>query len=737
MNSTVNLKIEGMHCAGCVATVEKALSKVEGVNRAAVNLTLEKATVDGEAAPELLIAAVEKTGYGASRIKPQEKSAEENDLSKITEKRLKSAEIKMWTAWGITGLIMALMLPEMLWGIMWPAKDIHNLIMILLSSAVIFGPGRETMRSAGSSALHLVPNMDVLIALGSFASLSTGIMLLLGVPIHSFAGIAGMILAFHLTGRYIETRARGKSSEAIRRLMTLGAKSARIEDPEGKTVKIPVKDLAVGQIMIVQAGEKIPTDGIIIEGTAAVDESIATGESKPVIKNSGDKVIGATMNIDGLLKIEAVKVGADTFLAQMAKLVEEAQTTKVPIQVFADRLTAIFVPIVLVLSALTFGSWMLFENSMRAGALYLGKFLPWVDLSMSPAALAVFAAVAVLVIACPCALGLATPTALMAGTGKGAQNGILIRNGSAIQRLNDITAVIFDKTGTLTEGKPTVKEIVSFGAVQESDLIRLAASLESQSNHPLARAIVELAVKEEISLEKVTEVRTLPGQGIKAYYGTSTLALGNAAFTAYNGNFKPSGSIVFLALDGTVEGAFVLEDKIRNGAVAVIENLKARGLKCIMLTGDKKAEAQRIAAKLGLDEFRAEVLPGKKSQIVKEFQDHNEIVCMVGDGINDAPALARADIGIAMGTGTDIAMESGDIVLVGGALEKIPQVLILAKKTFQKIRQNLFWASIYNLVAIPLAIMGVLHPVLAEIAMALSSINVVGNSNRLRALKLG
>jgi len=737
MNNTINLKIEGMHCAACVTTVEKALSKVEGVDRAVVNLTLEKATIEGNSAPDKLITAVEKTGYSARWIKSHEKAAEENDLSLQTEKRLKAAGLKMWTAWAITGLIMLLMLPEMLWGIMWPTKDMHNLLMVLMSSAVIFGPGRATMKSAWSSALHLNPNMDVLIALGSLAALSTGIMLFFNIPIQSFAGIAGMILAFHLTGRYIETRARGKSSAAIRELMTLGAKRARIEDTSGKTLEIPVKNLKVGHMMLVRAGEKIPTDGIIIEGTAAVDESLATGESRPVIKNPKDKVLGATINLDGNLKIEATKVGADTFLSQMAKLVEEAQTTKVPIQIFADRMTAIFVPIVLGVAALTFAAWIIFGDYMQAGALYLGKFLPWVDLSMSPGALALFAAIAVLVIACPCALGLATPTALMAGTGKGAKNGILIRNGAAIQRLNDTTAVVFDKTGTLTMGKPVVKEVVSFGSLMNADLIRMAASLESQSNHPLAQAIVDLAEGKQISLDKVESVQTLPGRGIKAKYGTSALILGNSSATGYAGNFERPGSVIFLALDGKVEGAFVLEDEIRKEAVAAIAGLRARGLKCIMLTGDKKSEAERISSILGFDHFRAEVLPGQKSQIIKDFQEGGEIVCMVGDGINDAPALAQADIGIAMGTGTEIAMESGDIVLVGGNLEKLPQVLVLAQKTFQKIRQNLFWASIYNLVAIPLAIMGVLHPILAEAAMALSSINVVLNSNRLRKLKLG
>ncbi len=723
-----------MHCAGCVAAVEKALSRVPGVEKAVVNLTLEKANVQGEASSDLLVEAVNKTGYTASPVIKKDDIGD--DLEKRTEQNVRIAARRMWVSWGATTLIMCWMIPEMVYGIMWPNPQLFNLGMVLLSAIVLIGPGKETIKSAWVSTKHQVPNMDVLIAIGSIAALSTGLLRFAGVEIHSFAGIAGMILAFHLTGRYIETRARGKSSEAIRKLMTYGAPFARILKENQSEVEVPVQNLRPGNIMIVKAGEKIPTDGNIIEGKCSLDESIATGESNPVKKTEGDTVIGGTINLDGYLKVKATKVGLDTFLAQMAKLVEQAQTTKVPVQIFADKMTARFVPVILLISGLTFGSWMAFPELMKNTAGSLGAYFPWVDLSLGTVELALFAAIAVLVIACPCALGLATPTALMVGSGKGAENGILVRKGSAIQRLNDITTIIFDKTGTITTGKHRVNKVVSLGAIGETDLIRMAASLERRSNHPLAKAIVSLAEEKNIKLDDISDAETIPGEGIRGHYGSSVLTVGNRKFVNFNGDYTGNGSTVFLAIDGTPYGAFELSDEVKASSGETIKILKAAGLKIIMLTGDKPKEAERITKAVNIDIFHAEVLPEEKASIIEEYQSKGEVVAMVGDGINDAPSLAVADVGIAMGTGTDIAIESGDIVIVNGNLKKIPAALKLAKRTFLKIKQNLFWASIYNLIAIPLAIAGVLHPVLAEAAMALSSLNVVGNSNRLRRLKL-
>lgn len=725
-NESIELKIKGMHCAGCVGTIERALNQVEGVEKAVVNLTLEKARVAGEVRVDQLIQAIENTGYGAEHIEQLEISLEDRP-----DENLNRSKHQMVFAWVATTIIMLWMIPNWISGIMWPSETLYIYGMIGLSVIVLVFPGRETLKSAWRSAIHFSPNMDVLIALGSLACLVTGGLKATGMNIHSFAGIAGMIMAFHLTGRYIEAKARGRSSQAIKRLMSFGAKNAIILK-EGKGIEVAVSSIQVGDIMMVKPGEKIPTDGLIIKGESAVDESIATGESLPVHKSQGDNVIGATINLDGSIEVEATKIGKDTFISQMAKLVEEAQTTKIPIQAFADRVTAIFVPIVLGLATVTFTAWRMSPEFMQSGMAVFVNIFPWVNLDASPATMAIFSAVAVLVIACPCALGLATPTALMVGSGKGAENGILIRNGAAIQRMNEVTTVVFDKTGTLTEGKPKVIQVKQLSAIGENDLIRMAASIEKHSTHPLGAAIVQLANEKQIGLDEVSDVQASAGKGMTGKIGSAVIKVGSAGFVGFNGEMNETGSHVFIAVDNTVYGVFILADEMKDNAGETIQSLKLQNIKTVILTGDKKEAAHILADQIGIDEIYAEVLPEDKTHIIKSLQDKGEIVCMLGDGINDAPAIAQADVGVAMGTGTDIAMETGDIILVKGDLLKLNQTFSLAKKTFQKIRQNLFWASIYNLIAIPLAIFGVLHPVLAEAAMALSSINVVGNSNRLR-----
>ena len=725
-NESIELKIKGMHCAGCVGSIERALNQVEGVEKAVVNLTLEKARVAGEVRVDQLIQAIENTGYGAEHIEQLEISPEDRP-----DENLNRSKHQMVFAWVATTIIMLWMIPNWISGIMWPSETLYIYGMIGLSVIVLVFPGRETLKSAWRSAIHFSPNMDVLIALGSLACLVTGGLKATGMNIHSFAGIAGMIMAFHLTGRYIEAKARGRSSQAIKRLMSFGAKNAIILK-EGKGIEVAVSSIEVGDIMMVKPGEKIPTDGLIIKGESAVDESIATGESLPVHKSQGDNVIGATINLDGSIEVEATKIGKDTFISQMAKLVEEAQTTKIPIQAFADRVTAIFVPIVLGLATITFTAWRMSPEFMQSGMAVFVNIFPWVNLDASPATMAIFSAVAVLVIACPCALGLATPTALMVGSGKGAENGILIRNGAAIQRMNEVTTVVFDKTGTLTEGKPKVIQVKQLSAIGENDLIRMAASIEKHSTHPLGAAIVQLANEKQIGLDEVSDVQASAGKGMTGKIGSAVIKVGSAGFVGFNGEINETGSHVFIAVDNTVYGVFILADEMKDNAGETIQSLKLQNIKTVILTGDKKEAAHILADQIGIDEIYAEVLPEDKTHIIKSLQDKGEIVCMLGDGINDAPAIAQADVGVAMGTGTDIAMETGDIILVKGDLLKLNQTFSLAKKTFQKIRQNLFWASIYNLIAIPLAIFGVLHPVLAEAAMALSSINVVGNSNRLR-----
>ena len=723
---TIELKITGMHCAACVSTVERALYQAEGVKKAVVNLMLEKARIEGEVEIDRLIQAIQKTGYEAELIEeivlPQESQP---------DKALIQAKNRMVFAWIPSVIMMMWMIPKWLSGIMWPNPTLYIYGMIVLSLVVLLLPGRNILKSAWKSTAHLSPNMDVLIALGSLACLVTGVLKAFGMNIHSFAGIAGMIISFHLTGRYIELKARGRSFDAMRMLLNLGAKNARIIVGSEQR-EIPISQIKSGDIMHVLAGEKIPTDGIIIDGKSTIDESITSGESTPIIKTIDDHVVGATINLDGVLKVKATKVGRDTFIAQMAKMVEEAQTTKVPIQAFADRVTAVFVPIVLALAMVTFSFWMIAPDFMRIGTQFFLYFFPWINPDVSGTTMALFAAVAVLVIACPCALGLATPTALMVGSGKGAENGILIRSGAAIQRMSEVTTVVLDKTGTLTAGHPEVMQVKLLEGENETELIRMAASVEKNSIHPLAKAIVRFAQGKQISLNNVTDVFSTPGKGMEAVLGDSKIKVGDREYVGYQGDFDAHGSHVFMAVNDTVYGVFVLQDQIRADSNSLVQYLNNKQYKTVMLTGDKANVAEVMANEIGIEKVFSEVMPSDKLKTVQSIQESGEVVCMIGDGINDAPALAQADVGIAMGTGADIAMESGDIILIRGDLSKVKKAISLSNKTFRKIRQNLFWASIYNLIAIPMAIFGVLHPILAEAIMAFSSINVVWNSTRLR-----
>ena len=733
-NKSTELTIEGMHCAGCVSTVEKALQNVEGVKSARVNLALEKATVEGNTDPEKLIEAVKATGYGVNLVDPREKDATEG-LSLKTEQQISTARQKIVIAWGLTVPAMIWMLVEMVFGFAWPTEDVFHLGMIIISSVVLFLPGKETMKSAWLSSIHRNPNMDVLIAMGSLAALSTGV---LGFyfHLHSFAGIAGMIMAFHLTGRFIEARARGRSSEAIRKLMSLEAKQAIVADRSGVETKADVRDLKMGQTMIVRAGEKIPTDGLVVNGSSAVDESMVTGESLPVNKSQGDEVIGGTISTDGTLKVEVTRVGKETFLSQVIKMVEAAQNTKVPIQVFADKIVSVFVPIILVFAVLTFSVWLVFPNIMKFTAEIFSPWIPWLNLSLAPTGLALFSGIAVLVIACPCALGLATPTALMVGSGLGAENGILIRDGGAIQRMKEVSTIMFDKTGTLTEGRPEIIKTKLTGKYSEDELLQFAASVEKESTHPLACAIVRFAEKKNIVLTSAQEMKVVPGEGVRASVNGREIKVGNLGFVSADNKEKANRTSVYISVDNTVSGIIEFEDSEKKDSATAIKKLKQRGIHCVMLTGDRSEIAETFGESFGITEVHAEVLPSEKAGIISRYQDRGEIVAMVGDGINDAPALTQADVGIALGTGTDIAMESGDIVLVKGDLSGVVRTAILAEATFKKIKQNLFWAFIYNVIAIPLAFLGLLHPVIAEGAMALSSINVVWNSNRLRKTHL-
>jgi Cu+-exporting ATPase len=724
MSDITELRIEGMHCAACVATVEKALRKVNGVEDVMVNLTMGSARVVGNASANDLVTAVLNTGYGA------ESGTEKGEVS-LRDTHAAGAKNNMVTAWIITAPAMILMAVEMIWQLDKAGTDFFHLVMTVLTSAVLFGPGRSTISSAWKSLLYWSPNMDVLITLGSTAALSTGI-LHFTMGMYSFAGIGGMIMAFHLTGRYIESKARGRSSEAIRKLMDRTAKKATILDTKNTEQTVDVRDLLPDQVMIVRAGDVIPTDGVIIEGQAAIDEALVSGEFIPAVKSINDEVFGGTICTDSTLKIKVTKTGADTFLAQVIQLVAQAQTTKVPIQIFADRIISYFVPSILVLAFLTFMIWVIFPEIMTAVLKVFAGYLPWLDPLRSPIELGIFAAIAVLVIACPCALGLATPTALMVGIGIGAERGILIRNGAVIQRLSTVSTILFDKTGTLTEGKPTVTKIHQTADVTEKDLITMAASLSKESTHPLSRAIVELAEKEGYSLHAVTNIEVTPGEGLSGDYEQDSMKIGSRQYTAADSGAILNTTSVYMNRNDELIGIFEFEDILKPDAQDVVAKLKQAGYRCVLLTGDNYAVAAPLAEKLGITDVYSELNPDKKMEVIMSYQQDGDKVAMVGDGINDAPALAKADVGFAMAGGTDIAVEVGDIVLSGKNLQALYRAVKLSLATFKKIRQNLFWAFIYNLVAIPLAICGVLHPIIAEIAMALSSITVIGNANRLR-----
>ncbi len=739
----VGFHVEGMTCATCVNNVEKALKKLDGTASVSVNLATHKALVAYDT-EKLKISdlkkAVQDAGY---HMKLEEEITDEDDPEVIA---MEKAKRRMLKAAVIATVVMTMMVIEM-FVIQLPSISLFNMefslytiITAILGAPVVFYLGFHVHKGSFKSLKNLSPNMDVLVSLGSMPPYIIGLMGLF-LPVTTFIEMATTIMTFHLIGKYLETRAKGKASQAIKKLVELGAKQARILI-DGEEIEVMTSELSKGDIMVIRPGEKIPTDGVIKDGESMIDESIATGESMPVKRQKGDEVIGATINKQGALKVEVTKTGKETFLSQVIKLVEEAQGSKVPIQEFADKVTGYFVPIIMLLTVLTFSSFLIFTN-FHVTIMETMSFLPWVNPDQSPLVLAFVTATAVLVIACPCALGLGTPTALMVGSGLGADNGILIRNGEAVQTLKDVKMIAFDKTGTLTYGRPVVTDIIT-DKITEDDFLTVAASLEMNSEHPLGQAMVNSAKEKELKLQEPNKFEAISGKGIQAVLEGDTYLIGNPKLMddneiSYDKHTKEierlekeSKTVMILAKNKKALGIIAVSDEIKDNAKSVIQALNKIGIKTAMITGDNQRTAEAIADKLGLTHVIAGVLPEGKVDEVKSLQEKFELVAMVGDGINDAPALKQANVGIALGTGTDVAIEAADVTLIRDDLHLIISSVVLSKAIFRKIKENYFWAWFYNAVAIPFAMFGLLHPMIGAAAMSVSSLNVVYNSLRLK-----
>jgi P-type Cu+ transporter len=739
----VRLVVPGMgsdHCAGLVTDSLKRLSGVRGIRTNISNhQVIVQRSADGPM-PDVLKAAVERAGYEVASVST-EAHAEETDVEEVF---LARAWRRFVIAAVPTTLIMALMMVHMFVA----AVPGYLAVIAALAFPVVFlYGGWATHVSAWRSLTNRTANMDVLISMGSLPPYLIGLVGFV-YPMTSFIEMAATIMTFHMLGRYLENRAKGRASRAIKKLLTLGAKTARIER-SGEEVEVPVRELAIGDVMIVRPGEKIPTDGEVVEGESHVDESIATGESIPVEKSPGAPVLGATINKEGRLKVRATRIGADTFLSQVIRLVEQAQSSKVPIQEFADRVTARFVPAVLVIALASLVAWLSFPETLRPILDWGAGFLPWVNPEAGPVILAILATIAVLVIACPCALGLATPTALMVGSGLGAERGVLIRSGEAIQTLKDIRMVVLDKTGTITRGEPELTDVVAADGDEQS-VLRLAAAVENASEHPLARAVVDGARARGVKPADVEDFRSVTARGVEGRVDGSRILIGNRRLLEESGvqgldaldealaELEGQGrTAVLVARDGHAMGIVAVADALKPDSKRAIEAMHALGLKVAMVTGDNERAARAVAGEVGIDEVLAGVLPeGKVDEIRKLQARFGPRVAMVGDGINDAPALKQANVGIAIGAGADVAIEAADVTLVSGELTKVVEAIRLSQLTFRKIVQNLFWAWFYNGAAIPVAAVGLLHPMIGVIAMTASSLSVIGNSLLLRRAKL-
>ena len=740
MSTKYNLPVEGMTCASCVARVEKIMKKFDGLENIAVNFASEKVSFDADSSKvdlKEVAKAIEDYGY---KLKFEEQKLDTNnyDEKEEVDENYKKLKIDFFFALILTiPLFIISMAHDMhfawfhtFWGF-----DLEQTqkILLVLTTPIMFVSAKRFFTIAWTNIKHFSAEMNTLVAIGTGSAYLYSLIVTLfpefiikpGSNAHVYFETAGVIVTLILLGRLLESRAKNKTKNSIKELIGLQPKTALVSKGDSE-VEVNIENLSIGDIVIIKPGNKIPADGEITEGNSTIDESMITGESLPIEKNKGNKVIGGTINKNGSFRFKVTAVSKDSVLGQIIKLVEEAQGSKAPIQKLADKIAGIFVPVVIGIAILTFIVWMIINGDFSQALIHF---------------------VAVLIIACPCALGLATPTAIMVGTGLGARNGILIKNAESLEILNKTNRIIFDKTGTLTEGKPKLVNVINID-IEREDLLNIVANVEKHSEHPLSQAIIESINLKNSENGKVESFSNYPGMGITSLYKNQNVLIGNEKLMSEFGIktndvkekhkdiFREAKTIIFTAINETIKGLLVIDDPIKHDSIEAVKKLKSMSIYLSLATGDNKNTAEAIGKKVGIEDIYYEVLPHDKSNLVKKYKDKNEIVAMVGDGINDAPALALANIGIAIGTGTDVAIESASITLMKGSLKDIYKAINLSHKTIKTIKQNLFWAFIYNTVGIPLAALGLLNPMFAALAMSLSSVSVISNSLRFRKAKL-